>query len=260
MNLCLNARDAMTGGGQLTFELANRTVATGEARPPRRAGDFVRISVCDTGAGMTPEELARLLEANDATSGAGEAARLVLSVARAVVRAQGGWMEAESEPGRGSRFHVFLPRAVSSTVARGTTVVPGVGAGPGLEGKETILVVDDEQTVRAVLEAMLVFRGYKVLEAGDGVEAIERLRTGREAIDLVLLDIQMPRLNGWEAMGRIHALRPKLPVLLLSGGNSDPPGGDEALARSAGVVGKPFASADLLRAVRQALDATPKQG
>jgi len=260
MNLCFNARDAMPKGGEISFQLANRAFAPEEARGPQLPGEFVQISVRDTGHGMTPEVLGHLFEPYFTTKEFGKGAGLGLSIANHVVVEQGGWMEVESEPGQGSRFHVFFPRAKSPAARSSEPVLPGVRVGAALEGHETVLVVDDEQSVRSVIQAMLVFRGYQVLEAGDGAEAIERYRSKREKINLVLLDLQMPRLNGWETMEKIHELNPKIPVLLLSGGVSDPPGDVSALARSAGMVRKPFASTELLRLVRKALDATPRNG
>jgi CheY-like chemotaxis protein len=172
----------------------------------------------------------------------------------------GGWMEVESAPGRGSRFHVFLPRAMAVMApAKAEPAGPGTPVGPALEGYETVLIVDDEPPIRDVMRAMLSFRGYQVVEAVDGEEALERLRTLPGRIDLVLLDLQMPRMNGWDTMDKMKQTCPELPVLLLSGGVSDPPGDGSALSRSAGVLRKPFASSELLRAVRRVLDATPRK-
>lgn len=123
-----------------------------------------------------------------------------------------------------------------------------------------MLVADDEQPVREVIRAMLLFRGYQVVEAGDGAEAIDRFRSTGGGINLVLLDIQMPRMNGWDAMDRLFELNPKIPVLLLSGGVSDPPGDGSAISRPAGILRKPFASAELLHAIREALDAAHRSG
>jgi signal transduction histidine kinase/CheY-like chemotaxis protein len=254
MQLSLNARDAMPEGGELAFELANHTFAVTEARPPRQPGEFVGITVRDTGHGMTPEVLERLFEPYFTTKGFGKGAGLGLSIANHVVVEHGGWMEVESKPGAGSRFHVFLPRA-GAAAAAGEPVATVPPAGAALEGRETVLLVDDEEPVRAVIQAMLTFRGYQVIEAKDGEEAVERLRTGGSAIGIVLLDIQMPRMNGWDTLEKIHGLNPRIPVLMLSGGVSDPPGDGSGMNRTAGMLRKPFASEELLRSVRKALDA-----
>jgi signal transduction histidine kinase/ActR/RegA family two-component response regulator len=253
MNLSLNARDAMPKGGEISFELANRKFTPEEARSPRHPGEFVQVSVRDTGHGMSPEVLGRLFEPYFTTREFGKGAGLGLSIANHVVVEHGGWMEVESELGCGSRFHVFLPRAMSAEPAKAEPDAP-VAAGAALEGYEMVLLVDDEQPVREVVQAMLTFRGYQVIEAADGAEAVERFRAAVGTVNLVLLDIQMPRMNGWDTMERIHELNPRVPVLLLSGGDSDPPGDGSALSRAAGILRKPFASPELLRAVRKALD------
>jgi two-component system cell cycle sensor histidine kinase/response regulator CckA len=255
MNLCLNARDAMPNGGELSIHLANRKFGLEEARPPGQPGEFVQVSVQDTGYGMTPEVLGRLFEPYFTTKEFGKGAGLGLSIANHVVVEHGGWMEVESEPGRGSRFHVFLPRSMAVAPPRSDPALSSAAVGTALEGYETVLLVDDEQPVREVIAAMLSFRGYHVIEAGDGTEAMERFRSASGLINLVLLDLQMPRLNGWDTMEKIQELNPQVPVLLLSGGESDPPGDGSALTRAAGVLRKPFASAELLRAVRKVLDA-----
>jgi two-component system cell cycle sensor histidine kinase/response regulator CckA len=259
MNLSLNARDAMPKGGELTFHLANRKFAPGE-RPPRHPGEFVQVSVHDTGHGMSPEVLGRLFEPYFTTKEFGKGAGLGLSIANHVVVESGGWMEVESEPGSGSRFHVYLPRAAAQAPSPAAPAAPAAAVGAALEGYETVLLVDDEHSVREVVQAMLTFRGYQVVEAADGTEALERFRSASATINLVLLDIQMPRMNGWDTMEKIHELSPRMPVLLLSGGDSDPPGDGSALSRAAGVLKKQFASPDLLRAVRRALDQARSAG
>jgi len=135
-----------------------------------------------------------------------------------------------------------------------------MAVGAALEGNETVLVVDDEQAVREVIRAMLSFRGYRVVEAVDGMEAVDRFRAAHEGVDLVLLDIQMPRLNGWDTMEKLHELDAEIPVLLLSGGVSEAPAGRSRSSRPSAVLQKPFASAELLRAVRRSLDSKRRPG
>ena len=260
MNLCLNARDAMPKGGRLTLQLANREFTSEDARPPRHPGEFVQISVIDTGVGMAPEVLSRLFEPYFTTKEFGKGAGLGLSIANHVVVEHGGWMEVESAPGSGSRFQVFLPRAIACDAPKAVAEADGAVTGKALEGYETLLLVDDEQSVREVIRAMLSFRGYQVVEASDGAEAIERFRATTGGIDLVLLDIQMPRMNGWDTMEKLHELDPRIPFLMLSGGISDPPGDGSALSRAAGILRKPFASAELLHAVRKVLEAGRRSG
>ena len=252
MNLCLNARDAMPEGGNLAIECANCTFDPQNAKPPRHPGEFVRISVSDTGHGMTPEVLSRLFEPYFSTKGFGKGAGLGLSIANHVVVEHGGWMEVESEPHRGSRFHVYLPRTTTASP------VPKlkehrIDGGSVLKGTETILLVDDESSIRSVMMAALSFRGFRVLEAKDGEEAMQHYRQSMKDIDLVLLDLQMPRMNGWDTMDQILALNPGARIILLSGGSPVPPK-PGAMDRALGILMKPFESVQLLRAIREGLD------
>ena len=252
MNLCLNARDAMPDGGELTIECANRVFGANEAEPPRHAGEFVRITVSDTGHGMTPEVLSRLFEPYFSTKGFGKGAGLGLSIANHIVVEHKGWMEVESQHEEGTRFHVYLPRTTAALSAP-KLQEHRLGNGNMLKGGETILLVDDESSIRSVMSATLSFRGYKIVEAADGEEAVQRYREKAKEIDLVLLDLQMPRMNGWDTMEKILALNPQARVLLLSGSSPVPPKPDAA-ERALGVVMKPFQSVQLLRTIRDALD------
>lgn len=252
MNLCLNARDAMPQGGELTIECANCAFDSQNAQPPRHPGEFVRITVSDTGHGMTPEVLARLFEPYFSTKGFGKGAGLGLSIANHIVVEHGGWMEVESQHGEGTRFHVYLPRTTSSLPAP-KLKEHRVDGGSVLKGTETLLIVDDENSIRSVMTATLSFRGFRVLEAQNGEEAVQRYRESGKDIDLVLLDIQMPRMNGWDTMDAILSLNPKARIILLSGGTPNPPHAGAA-DRALGLLLKPFESVKLLRAIREALD------
>jgi CheY-like chemotaxis protein len=252
MNLCLNARDAMPDGGDLTIECANCSFDPQTAQSPRHPGEFVRVSVSDTGHGMTKEVLTRLFEPYFSTKGFGKGAGLGLSIANHVVVEHGGWMEVESKWEEGSRFHVYLPRTTAKAE------VPKlkehrVGGDSVLKGSETILLADDENSIRSVMIAALSYRGYKVLEAADGEEAVQRYRESGKDVDLVLLDIQMPRMNGWDTMESILSMNPNARILLLSGGSpvAPTPGAAE---RAAGILLKPFENVQLLRSIREALD------
>lgn len=254
MNLCLNARDAMPEGGQLSIVCANRAFDGQQIQPPQRAGEFVQITVGDTGSGMTPEVLSRLFEPYFSTKGFGKGAGLGLSIANHVVVEHGGWMEVESKPDFGSRFHFFLPRTdVAASATEPADRRDGIGS-KVFDGKETVLLVDDEHSVRTVVRAMLSYRGYKVVEAADGEEALRRFKESTQKIDLILLDLQMPRMNGWDTLDRILEINPKARVLLLSGGNFEPPSGRTLNSQAMGVIAKPFQGADLLRAIREILD------
>jgi two-component system cell cycle sensor histidine kinase/response regulator CckA len=254
MNLCLNARDVMPAGGELSLTLANCQFAAKDARPPGRPGEFIKISVRDTGRGMSPEILDHLFEPYFTTKEFGKGAGLGLSIANHIVVGHGGWMEVESKVGEGSQFHIFLPRASMEPERTAVPLESIPGASQAVEGNETVLIVDDESPIRDVVRATLTFHGYQVIEASDGMDGIERFLAAKGRINIVLLDLQMPRMNGWETMKKVHGLNPRTPIILLSGGVSDPPDDGKALARSAGLMQKPFTSRDLLRMVRRVLD------
>lgn len=255
MNLCLNARDAMPAGGELTLQLENVHFAPVDGVAPRRAGDFVRLSVRDTGEGMRPEVLNRLGEPYFTTKQFGKGTGLGLSIAYSVVAEHHGWVEVQSAPGEGTCFHVYIPRAKEepafASASRPTVTEAADGS---LEGSETILIIDDDELVRWIVRAVLAYRGYRVVEAVNGEDGIEKYRQGDPRIDLVLLDLYMPRVNGWETLGAIRAQDPDARVILLSGGGME---GDKEKAAQMGATdffAKPFENQALLRLVRATLD------
>ena len=268
MNLALNARDAMPQGGVLRLETAQ--VALDEAycrrHPEARVGEYVRLTVADSGVGMDEATREHLFEPFFTTKEVGKGTGLGLAVAYGIVKQHGGFMEVESQPGQGSRFDVYLPvhrAAVKGEAEMRAGVVP--------RGTETILLAEDEQLVREFAQTVLEGLGYKVLLAGDGTEAVEVFAANPKGIDLVILDAMMPKLSGQKACAAIMALRPDVPVLFITGYSADLvgtewptdiAGGDVAGNVSATmgevrrpVLQKPFAIAELGRRVREALDA-----
>ena len=234
----------------------NASIARSIRRPRSRPG--IRANLCAFPfptrrlTGCRREVLTRLFEPYFSTKGFGKGAGLGLSIANHVVVEHGGWMEVESVWEKGSRFHFYLPRttAVASAPKMKEYRMDGDSV---LKGSETILLADDENSIRSVMIAALSYRGYKVLEAPDGEEAVKIYREFGKDVDLVLLDIQMPRLNGWDTMETILGINPKARVLLLSGGSPiEPKPG--AAERAAGILLKPFQNVQLLRSIREALD------
>ncbi len=254
VNLGLNARDAMPDGGWLHIQLANLSLAPADARAPRQAGDFVQLTVADTGRGMSPEAMARLFEPYFTTKDVSKGPGLGLSITFSVVAEHGGWMEVESRLGHGTQFHVFLPRTREPAVAPAAPDAL-VADTRRMEGRERILIVDDEEPVRVVMRAVLAFRGYQIVEAGDGEEALGKYAAASPPFDLVLMDVHLPRLNGRDALQRMREHNPRIKAILLSGGLNDqehePPGTMEG----ARFLQKPFQNQELVRAVREALDA-----
>src|SRR5206468_1339368 len=177
-----------------------------EALPPRRPGEFVRLTVADTGKGISPQVIARLFEPYFTTKDFGKGTGLGLAIANSIISEHGGWMEVESELGKGSRFHAYVPRSRASQ-PDGETSRARLG-GESLEGREAILLVDDEEMVRLVARAILGYRGYTITEAVDGEEALQKYRETPGGFDLVLLDLHMPKLNGWDTLARLRQLDP----------------------------------------------------
>ncbi len=254
MNLCINARDAMPEGGTITVRLENVVCSRPEGESLRGINEFVKLTVADTGQGMPPEVLGRLFEPYFTTKAVGKGTGLGLSIAYSVVTEHGGWMEVESKLGQGSHFCAYFPRAQAATQPQVETSKARPESATALEGTEHILVVDDDEMVRLVVRAVLSYRGYQVLEANDGLEGVQKYSEAEPRPDLVLLDLNMPRLNGWDAMERIRLTNPKAAIVLLSGGMTE---GEVDRALTSGArefLVKPFENQDLLRAVRKVLD------
>lgn len=250
MNLCVNARDAMENGGRLHMATANRTLHASHCRewPEARPGEFVECSVSDTGSGMDRATLARIFEPFFTTKEVGKGTGLGLSVAYGIVKQHEGWITVESQPGRGSTFSVFLPR--SATVPQ-REISPRVESAAA--GSETILIVDDEDMVRSLGRGILESNGHRVVEARDGEEA---LRIVRElgGIDLVLLDMTMPRRSGRDTLLELQRLAPHVPVVLSSGYACVGPS-DLAAMGARAFIQKPYRPEEMTRTVRTVLDA-----
>ncbi|MBI5068062.1 MAG: PAS domain S-box protein [Deltaproteobacteria bacterium] len=249
VNLAVNARDAMTSGGRLTIETAN--VEPAAAASGAQAARRVRLSVRDTGCGMVPEVLEHLFEPFFTTKEAGKGTGLGLSTVHGIVKQCGGDIEVRSEPGKGTEFEVFLPAAGDTT----QPAAEGPGRLPATRGTETVLVLDDEPLVRSAVGRPLRALGYRVLEAGDGEEALRALADapGRR-VDLLVTDLVLPGVGGPEVVASLRDLLPGLPVLFVSG-YSDRALELERFGPRAGFLAKPFASAELTRKVRELLDA-----
>jgi PAS domain S-box-containing protein len=252
-NLALNARDAMPDGGRLTLETASVDLTPGGLAGG--AGGIpdphVRLTVRDTGCGMSPEVRARLFEPFFTTKEPGRGTGLGLSTVEGIVRQHRGRLEVDSEPGRGSAFHVYLPRVS----ARPAVASPRRSEGVRPRGTETVLVVEHEPALRELMGRILARSGYTVLPATDGAGALSLLQRHRGAIDLVLTNIVMPRVGGLELAAHLSATHPRARVLYISGYSADslrPPSdvGDRAV-----VLEKPFTPDALLRKVREVLDA-----
>jgi CheY-like chemotaxis protein len=254
LNLVVNARDAMPGGGRIEIETADVNAAgevvTGTGDAP---GTHVRLRVRDTGTGITPEALAHLFEPFFTTKPAGKGTGLGLSTASSIVTRSGGTMRAESAPGVGAAFDVILPRATVgpafAALAPPTAPTPKAASGAA----ETILVVEDEAPIRRFLRLLLESLGYRVLEAPDGPEALSLAAT-LPRVDLLVSDVVMPRMSGPLLACRLREAHPELAILFISGYIESEAGG-EASPPGARFLEKPFTREELARAVRELLDA-----
>ena len=259
MNLGLNARDAMPHGGELVFQLAQERHDASSEVTPRKPGEYVKISVLDTGQGISPEVLSRVFDPYFTTRDLSERSGLGLSIAHTVVAEHGGWMEVESRPGRGSCFTVFLPRNRQAEMVPPPRSLPLLDA-RALEGTERILIADDEELVRIVMRAVLAFRGYQIVEAVNGEDAVEKYTQSPKPFDLVLMDVHMPRLNGLDALAQIRQRDPRVKAVMLSGGLQEKDAEHSAEIEGVRFLQKPFENQELVCLVREMIDAPGTAG
>jgi signal transduction histidine kinase len=252
LNLVVNARDAMPRGGRLVIRTANSQLddATGAWRPGPDVGCHAVLSVSDTGVGMDQATQARIFEPFFTTKDPGQGTGLGLSTVYGIVQQHGGFVSVESAPGAGTTFKICLPH-VGSAVDVTHTSETSPSRTASARGTETVLVVEDEAEVRTLTIEILSQRGYAVLAAADGEAALRVAARHRGPIHLLLTDVVMPHLNGWELSRQLTAVRPETKVLYMTGY-------DEITAQGgvldADVLQKPFTPDVLARRVRQALE------
>src|SRR5262245_24280513 len=239
MNLCLNARDAMPQGGRLTLRTENVVLDEAYARLhlEARAGEYVRLRVADTGHGIPPEVLPRIFEPFFTTKGPGRGTGLGLAMVFGIVKQHRGWLDCDTAPGRGTRFDVYLPRSAAAEQAAAAEAAPAAPQPAG--GSETVLLVDDEPLLRGLGRAILERHGYHVVLAEDGEQAVKVYEQRRGRIDLVLLDLTMPRMSGREAFARLLEVDPGVRVLFASGYSAEQVNA-AGHPRALGFVAKPY--------------------
>jgi PAS domain S-box-containing protein len=252
MNLAVNARDAMPQGGRLLIETATVVLDHSSAAPHAavRPGPYVMLAVTDSGVGMDEETRNRIFEPFFTTKGRGRGAGLGLAAVYGIVKQSEGYVLVDTEAGRGSTFKVYLPRAGEGAIvqrqpAEGTTAPIG---------SETVLVLEDEQGVRALARVLLERAGYHVLEAADSRQAEDLFRQHAERIDLLVSDVILRGSSGPSLFGRLSADRPHLRVLYMSGYTDDALVQQAALSPHSVFLQKPFTANELLCKVREALD------
>jgi signal transduction histidine kinase/CheY-like chemotaxis protein len=256
LNLALNARDAMPGGGRLTIELANKMLDEQYARAHAEvvAGDYVMVAVSDTGHGMTPDVVARVFEPFFTTKAEGRGTGLGLAMVFGFVKQSSGHVKIYSEPGEGTSVKMYLPRAVGAMKPVQRSGVPADLP----HGSATILVVEDEAGVREIAVAILRSLGYRVLEAPDGDEGLRVFGAHAAEIDMLLTDVVLPgKVRGRELAERITAMRPEVKVLFMSGYTENSIVHHGRLDDGVYLLSKPFKREQLARKVADVLDAAP---
>ncbi len=250
MNLAANARDAMPGGGRVRIgvggvELGERDAAAIGVK----AGRYVRLSMTDTGAGMTSETMACAFEPFFTTKPVGSGTGLGLAIVFGVAKQSGGGVLVRSEPGKGARFEVYFPRAAGAlpNEAAAREAPPEKGSG------QRVLLIDDDDQMRRAAKRVLTSQGYAVVEQGDPRKALDYLRENDAEIALVVTDVVMPHMDGPALAEAARAIRPSLRVLYISGYPDLP--GHRALAPEESLLRKPFSTATLAQAVRTAIGA-----
>ncbi len=252
LNLAVNARDAMPEGGAMTFATSlvlSRQVPHPGDRPARKATHYLRVSVVDTGIGMDEATRNRIFEPFFTTKQLGKGTGLGLASVYGTIQSHFGVIDVHSELDKGSTFDIYLPLAVSA--AKETEQSDAVVQ----EGSGTILIVDDEQLVREMAADMLADIGYDVLSCADGLEAVEYYREHRDEIDLVVLDMIMPRLGGYECFARLREINPAVCVIVSSGYSVNDEAKRVLSAGAHSFVQKPFDLKALSTAIREALAA-----
>jgi two-component system, cell cycle sensor histidine kinase and response regulator CckA len=251
MNLVINARDAMPQGGKLTLELANVVLDEQHASTHMRVepGDYVMLAVSDTGTGMDRETQTRIFEPFFTTKERGKGTGLGLSTVFGIVEQARGTIWVYSEVGRGSIFKVYLPRIDAAPLRTRAPHDPAT-----LRGSETILLVEDEEQVRAVARGILLRLGYQVLEASTPEDAVQASVRHAGAIDLLLSDVVMPQMSGPELARALAPMRPSMKVLFMSGYTDDSVVHHGLLESGVAFLQKPITLETLGKKVRQSLE------
>ena len=252
LNLTVNSRDAMPEGGQLTVTTKNVRVPEHDAlsQPPMEEGDYVLVTVADTGTGMDEETLARIFDPFFTTKEKGKGTGLGLSTVYGIVKQSQGYIWTSSEPGKGTTFRLYFPQVSDAE----TSGIDSSVVQPSAQGTETVLLVEDEGSLRALVRSFLTSNGYHVLEAGNGADALRLARHFDETIHVLITDIVMPEVGGRDLAEEIIDTHPEIKVLYISGhfGNAFNP--QEVLSPGKAFLQKPFSLDKLALELRHLLE------
>jgi two-component system cell cycle sensor histidine kinase/response regulator CckA len=255
LNLAVNARDAMPRGGQLTIEASQVELDAhfAAAHPGVKAGPHLMLAVTDTGTGMSPATLSRVFEPFFTTKEPGKGTGLGLATVYAIVQQTGGAVWVESSPGEGSTFRICLPVSGGGAIAQ-------VAEAPPAAGHETVLLVEDDASVRDLATRILQSSGYTVLSAFDAVSALERLRSCGDGVALIVTDVVLPGLSGRALAEQAQRLRPGIPVLYTSGYTDDTVLAHGVAQNTVHYIGKPFTVSALTNKIRDVLRKSSARG
>ena len=257
INLCVNSRDAMPKGGRISIRIENCSISAAFKRsnPWARIGRYVLLTVSDTGTGMDKPTQERVFEPFFTTKPKDKGSGLGLAVVYGIVRQHEGMIRLQSELGQGTTFRIYLP--VMDPQGRGTATAVQAGLSPAVGGSETILIAEDDDTIRSLIRRILERAGYQVISASNGEEAVSLYETHRARIALLVFDAVMPKLSGFEAFERIRMSNPSQPVpVVFASGYNDIFSQGATLPKDAVFIQKPYDPDELLRRIRLILGQT----
>jgi len=257
INLVVNARDAMPNGGIVTIRTANEATshatALGTAIMP--AGEYVRIEVSDTGTGIPPEILGKIFDPFFTTKPVGQGTGLGLATVYGIIKQSGGFITLDSEIGRGTTFRIYLPR---HHIDQNAVALELERAAPrDVTGQDTILLVEDEEAVRSFAARALRMRGYNVIEASGGEEALEHVRADKAPIHLIITDVVMPNMDGPTMVRQVKRIRPDMQVIFMSGYAEEAFRRNDEKAEDLHFLPKPFGLKQLAAKVKEVLSGAP---
>jgi len=256
VNLAVNARDAMPDGGKLAIRTANVPAeeAARLAVPGMPAGDYVLVEVSDTGTGIPPDVMDKIFEPFFTTKEVGKGTGLGLSTVFGIVRQSGGYIDVSSTLGRGTTFRIYLPRHVAEAPEAPEEAKPEARKpAADLTGQGTILLVEDEDAVRAVNGRALTARGYTVIEAASGVEALQAIEERGSSVDLVVSDVVMPEMDGPTLLRELRGRYPDLKVIFVSGYAEDAFRRNLPEGEAFNFLAKPFSLRQLVELVKEVM-------